>query len=198
MALAFLGVSTGVGIGLSNPNSHVPGMVATVFIWMYFTSFSTGWISVPWLYPAEVNSLRFRTKGAALATACDWLFNYVVVQTTPPGIHHLKWGLYLIYAIFNAVFVPLVYYLVVETRGRSLEDTDRWFEENSGWLVHNADHSVGRNSHSVLGKTRGGLVVAEDHEAMMAAFAVAADEDEDHLSSLGSPVSRRTSFPLND
>jgi len=64
MAIAFLGVSIGVGMGLSQPENHVPGIVATVFIWFYFTSFSTGWISVPWLYPAEVNSLRFRTKGA--------------------------------------------------------------------------------------------------------------------------------------
>ena len=120
-----------------------------------------------------------------------------VVQTTPPGIHHLKWGLYLIYAIFNAVFVPLVYYLVVETGGRSLEDTDRWFENNPRWLVHKADHSVGRESNGILGKTRGGMAVAEDHQAMMASFAVAADDDyDDDRSSLDSPVTRRSSFPM--
>lgn len=76
MAIAFLGVSIGVGLGLSMPDNHAPGIVATVFIWLYFSSFSSGWISVPWLYPAEINSLSMRTKGAALATACDWLFNY--------------------------------------------------------------------------------------------------------------------------
>lgn len=122
----------------------------------------------------------------------------VVVQTTPPGIHHLKWGLYLIYAIMNALWVPLVYYLVVETRGRSLEETDRWFENNPGWLVHKADHSVGRaDSTGILGKTRGGLQIAEDHTAMMAAFEIAADED-DETSSLGSPVTRRSSYHLDD
>lgn len=51
MAVAFLGVSIGVGAGLAAPASHAPGIVATVFIWLYFTSFSSGWISVPWLYP---------------------------------------------------------------------------------------------------------------------------------------------------
>lgn len=199
MAVAFLGVSVGVGVGLANPDSHAPGIAATVFIWLYFTAFSAGWISVPWLYPAEINSLKFRTKGAALATACDWLFNWVVVQTTPPGIHYLKGGLYLIYAIMNALWIPLVYYLVVETRGRSLEDTDRWLERNPGWLVHKADHSVGGRSgtNGILGKTRGGLRIAEDHEAMMAAFEVAADE-EDETSSVGSPVTRRSSYPLDD
>ena len=79
-----------------------------------------------------------RTKGAALATACDWLFNYFVVQTTPIGIHYLKWGLYLVYAILNACFVPIIYYFIVETAGKSLEQIDRWFAANPGWLVHKA------------------------------------------------------------
>lgn len=82
-----------------------------------------------------------RTKGAALATAMDWLFNYVVVQTTPIGIHYLHWGLYLIYAVLNAAFVPIVYYLIVETAGKSLEQIDRWFAANPSWLVHRADHA---------------------------------------------------------
>ena len=163
-----------------------------------------------------MNSLKFRTKGAALATACDWLFNYVsgtrkekaprviltamhqvVVQTTPLGIHHLKWGLYLIYALFNAAWVPLVYYLVVETRGRSLEETDRWFENNPDWLVHKADHSVAGGMNGTVGNRLDGLGVADDHEAMMRAFEVSAEDDDD-VSSLDSPVTRRSSYPNDE
>jgi len=197
MAVAFLGVSIGVGVGYAEPGRQGPGIVATVFIWLYFTAFSSGWISVPWLYPAEINSLRFRTKGAALATAMDWLFNYVVVQTTPVGIHHLKWGLYLIYAVLNATFVPLVYYLVVETQGRSLEETDRWFERNRGWLVHRADHTAGGDSHGMNGGVRlTKLETADDHEAMLRSFAVSGDDDDDDLASLESPVTRRGSYTM--
>lgn len=59
----------------------------------YTPSPSIGWVSIPWLFPAEVSSLSMRTKGAALATAMDWLLNYVVVQTTSIGMHYLHWGL---------------------------------------------------------------------------------------------------------
>ncbi|KAH9827786.1 transporter-domain-containing protein [Teratosphaeria destructans] len=194
MAIAFLGVSIGVGVGMAMPDSHAPGIVATVFIWLYFTAFSSGWISVPWLYPAEVNSLSTRTKGAALATACDWLFNYVVVQTTPPGIHHLQWGLYLIYAFLNAVFVPLVFYLVVETKGRSLEDTDRWFAENPEWLVHRASHSIISNS-ATDGRVLSKLTIPDDHATMMGAFELSAGS-ESHGSE--SPVTHRGSYPMLD
>ena len=136
-SLAFLGVAISTEVG----HDLTSGIIATVCISIYFIAFGFAWIAIPWLYPAEINSLSMRTKGAALATACDWLFNYLVVQTTPIGMHYLHWGIYLIYALFNAAFVPIVYYLVVETAGRSLEQIDRWFELNPGWLVHKADHS---------------------------------------------------------
>jgi len=111
---------------------------------LYFIAFGFGWVAVPWLYPAEINSLSMRTKGAAIKTAMDWLFNYIVVQTTPIGIHYLKWGLYLVYSVLNALFVPIIYFLVVETAGKSLEQIDRWFAQNPGWLVHK-DSTLAQN-----------------------------------------------------
>ena len=42
MAVAFFGVSTGVGIGGALPGSIWPGIVAVIFIWLYFTAFSGG------------------------------------------------------------------------------------------------------------------------------------------------------------
>lgn len=134
-AVAFLGISISTEVS-HDRGSHIPGIIATVFICLFFVAFGFGWVATPWLYPAEVNSLSMRTKGAALATAMDWIFNYFVVQTTPIGIEYLKWGLYLFYAILNALFVPLIYFLIVETAGKSLEQIDRWFAQNPGWLVH--------------------------------------------------------------
>ena len=148
MAVAFFGIAISTEISHDNGH-HIPGIVATVFITFYFLAFGFGWVAVPWLYPAEINSLSMRTKGAALATACDWLFNYVVVQTTPIGIHYLHWGLYLLYAILNACFVPLIYYLVVETAGKSLEQIDQWFAANTGWLVHKAGQAAVTIKHGV-------------------------------------------------
>ena len=69
MAIAFLGVATGVGIGGALPSSNWPGIVSVVFIWLYFTAFSSGWISIPWLYAAEVNGLSMRGKAASLGTS---------------------------------------------------------------------------------------------------------------------------------
>jgi hypothetical protein len=176
MSIAFLGIAISVGIGQSNSDSAsklVPGIVATVFMFLYFTAFSFGWITVPWLYPAEINSLSMRSKGAALATASDWLFNYVVVQTTPIGIHHLGWTLYLIYAVLNASFVPFVYYFIVETAGKSLEQIDRWFASNPGWRVDKTNQEIGQDENAARHSGEAG-----DQERMLKDFDVGSDEED--------------------
>ena len=164
-SLAFLGVAISTEVG----HDLTSGIIATVCISIYFIAFGFAWIAIPWLYPAEINSLSMRTKGAALATACDWLFNYLVVQTTPIGMHYLRWGIYLIYAIFNAAFVPIVYYLVVETAGRSLEQIDRWFELNPSWLVHKADHSPAFER-MATGDEGMEMMTADENEGMVKAY----------------------------
>ena len=150
-SIAFVGISISTEVS-HDKGAHIPGIVATVFICLYFIAFGFGWVATPWLYPAEVNSLSMRTKGAALATAMDWIFNYFVVQTTPIGMEHLKWGLYLVYAVFNASFVPLIYFFIVETAGKSLEQIDRWFAQNPGWFVHRtSEKSTGGSDGSDAG-----------------------------------------------
>lgn len=93
-----------------------------------------------------------RTKGAAIGTATNWIFNFMgisspdisnldslhgepVVEITPPGIQSLQWKFYIIWTIFNGAFVPIVYLFYPETADRSLEDIDRMYRENPKLLV---------------------------------------------------------------
>jgi hypothetical protein len=76
-----------------------------------------------------------RTKGAALGTGTNWIFNFLVVEITPYGIQSLHWQFYIIWTVFNASFVPLVYFLLPETAGRSLEDIDDYYRNNPPLLV---------------------------------------------------------------
>jgi hypothetical protein len=93
MAVAFFGVATGVGIGGALPGSSWPGIVAVVFIWLYFTAFSGGWISIPWLYAAEVNGLSMRGKAASLGkhtTLIDLSFSSHSLLTVLSSSHRLR------------------------------------------------------------------------------------------------------------
>lgn len=45
------------------------------FVLLYNCMYGFFWGPVPWLLPAEVFPLRARSKGVALATCTNWLFN---------------------------------------------------------------------------------------------------------------------------
>ncbi|KAE9376448.1 sugar transporter [Stipitochalara longipes BDJ] len=116
-------------------HKHQIASASVSFFFLYYIFFSIGWQGIPFLYPAEINSLSMRTKGVAVSTATSWAFNYMVVQITPLGVQNLGWRFYIIWAVCNAAMVPVVYLFYPETADRSLEDIDRFFKENQGIFI---------------------------------------------------------------
>jgi len=108
------------------------GSAATAFFFLYYIFFGICWQGVPWLYPTEINGMSMRTKGSALGAASNWISNFIVVQITPIGINRLGWRFYLIWMVFNAAFVPLIWLFYPETSNRHLEDIDRIYRDNPG------------------------------------------------------------------
>ena len=49
------------------------------------------------------------------------------MQITPPAISNIGWRTYIIFAVLNALWVPIIYLFFPETRGLELEDVDRLF-----------------------------------------------------------------------
>lgn len=54
---------------------------------------------------------------------------------TPIGIDNIGWKFYIIWAILNALFVPIIYVFYPETANRRLEDIDRYFAEGKHVFV---------------------------------------------------------------
>ncbi|KAF2242601.1 sugar transporter [Trematosphaeria pertusa] len=111
------------------------GKASVVFFFLYYIGFGLGMLGIPWLYPTEINSLPMRTKGAAVATATDWITNFVVVEVTPRGLQNLGWRFYIVWTVLNAAFLPILYLFYPETSDRSLEDIDAYYRENPSLIV---------------------------------------------------------------
>jgi hypothetical protein len=52
-----------------------------------------------------------------------------VVQITPPAISNIGWKTYIIFAVFNAAWIPVVYFFFPETKGMELEEVDKMFSK---------------------------------------------------------------------
>lgn len=114
-------VSMAVLAGMTSDLTTVTGIVATVFIFLYCSSFAIGWGNVPWvrfsnlllrlplgyriannakqLFAAELTPLVIRAPSAAIATTGNWLFNFFVVMITPVCFNNIGWRTYVIFAV---------------------------------------------------------------------------------------------------
>ncbi|KAL4912392.1 hypothetical protein BDW62DRAFT_206503 [Aspergillus aurantiobrunneus] len=84
----------------------------------------------------SILAVKMRNIGTSFATTVNWLFVYVVVVATPIGIETIGWRYYTLYAIFNFLFIPIIWHFYVETANLSLEQVDRLYEIN---------HDAGKN-----------------------------------------------------
>ncbi|ORX65027.1 MFS general substrate transporter [Linderina pennispora] len=70
-----------------------------VMVYLFVISFAASWGPVGWIYPAEIFPMHIRSRASSIATASNWLFNFVVGLVAPILIKKITWGLDLIFAI---------------------------------------------------------------------------------------------------
>jgi hypothetical protein len=106
--------------------------LALFFIFFFNFAFGGTWVPLAWIYPPEITPLRLRHVGTAIAVGAEWLFAFVVgmilylmglmvVKSGPTALQNIGWKIYCVYAIFNFLQIPFVYFMCPETQGKSLE-----------------------------------------------------------------------------
>lgn len=65
------------------------GIVAVVMVFLYNSFYAFGWLTIPFVYPAEITTLRLRAKGAAIASFGAWIIEFMVVQITPIAVQNI-------------------------------------------------------------------------------------------------------------
>jgi Sugar (and other) transporter len=114
--------------------AHSSGIAAAAMLFIFQGAFTIGFQATVWVYPSEILPLRLRQRGSSISTASNWICNYLIVQITPPAITNIGWRTYIIFAVLNAFWVPIIYLFFPETKGLELEDVDRLFSKD-----HRAD-----------------------------------------------------------
>lgn len=104
------------------PSATASAAVAFMFLYMLIYGMTAN--CVPWVYVPEILPLDARTRGMAIGTSSNWIWNFVVVMITPVIIARLSFKAYLIFTATNAAFVVLVWWLFPETGNLRLEDVD--------------------------------------------------------------------------
>ncbi|KAI9053902.1 hypothetical protein LZ554_002847 [Drepanopeziza brunnea f. sp. 'monogermtubi'] len=155
--VAIIGVTVGfnhthlnaAGDPIADNISAVNAQIAFIAIFIFF--FASTWGPGAWILIGEIFPLPIRSRGVGLSTASNWLWNTIIAVITPYMVGedyaNLKSSVFFIWGgLCTAAFV-YSYFLVPETKGLSLEQVDRMFEESTPrtsakWVPHETFASV--------------------------------------------------------
>jgi len=139
--VAIIGVTVGFNKLTTNAAGeqvaqNIPAVNAQIaFIAIFIFFFATTWGPGAWVLIGEIFPLPIRSRGVALSTASNWLWNTIIAVITPylvgPDEGNLRSSVFFLWGgLCTAAFV-YSYFLIPETKGLTLEQVDKMFEEST-------------------------------------------------------------------
>jgi SP family arabinose:H+ symporter-like MFS transporter len=126
MALSLLGVSAAIRFQDS-------GIVVLVFVLTYVACFAVGVGTGTWVMMAEICPTRVRGRAMSLATVCLWCGTLLVTLTFLSLVNVFTApGAFVLYAFISVGAFLFVWRGVPETKGRTLEDIEKWWLTQRG------------------------------------------------------------------
>ena len=117
---------TGASFFITDSNGKIGNVTAGIYVFGMIYSWGPG--PVPFTYSAEAYPLSVRTYGMSLATATTWAFNFALSFSWPTMQKAFQpSGAFIWYATWNIIGAILVWLVVRETKGYSLEELDEVF-----------------------------------------------------------------------
>ncbi|PLB49121.1 putative MFS monosaccharide transporter [Aspergillus steynii IBT 23096] len=108
-------------------NTKTPGVVMVVFACLFILGFASTWGPQAWTIIAELYPSEYRARAMSLATASNWLWNFLLAFFTPFITSAIDFRLGYVFAGCLFLAAGLVYVAVVEGRGRTLEEIDTMY-----------------------------------------------------------------------
>ncbi|KAL8783184.1 MAG: hypothetical protein Q9213_004813 [Squamulea squamosa] len=112
-------------------NTFGGGAVAMIFL--FTMTFGATWLTVPWLYPAEIFPLEVRARGNAWGVVGWSIGNGWLTLLCPVMFQALNEKTLYIFAACNVITIPMVYCLYPESNQRTLEEMNLLFAADSIW-----------------------------------------------------------------
>lgn len=120
---------------LSDPAAASNLMLACIILYIGCFGLSVG--PVVWVILSEIFPTAVRGRALGLATFCLWVSDYAITQTFPMMDAKGSWFVahfnhafpFYLYAIFCLILIGVVWFFVPETKGKSLEEIERSWQE---------------------------------------------------------------------
>lgn len=110
------------------------GTIAVMFMFSGFYSFT--FTPLTTLYPSELYPFKMRSAGTSLYTVFNGLFGLISSFVLPIAMSNIGWKYYIVNASYDIIFIPIIYYYWMETKGADIEFIDEKFWEHPLNIKH--------------------------------------------------------------
>jgi SP family sugar:H+ symporter-like MFS transporter len=112
----------------NNPQSTPQaGNIMIVFTCLFIAAFATTWGPLVWAIVGELYPARYRAICMAVATASNWLFNFLISFFSTLITNDIDYYYGLVFGGCCFALFFAVYFLMIETKDRSLEEIDTMY-----------------------------------------------------------------------
>ncbi|KAF4976233.1 hypothetical protein FZEAL_7071 [Fusarium zealandicum] len=116
--------------GLANGNiDKASGYAFIAMMFLYGIVISFCWTPLQALYPAEILNTDIRARGIAADKFVAAIASFINLYATPIALHDIGWKTYTIFLVLHVIHWVLMYFVTVETKGRSLEEVEEIFND---------------------------------------------------------------------
>jgi sugar porter (SP) family MFS transporter len=131
------------------PDGEISGGVSAVVIITilgFVSFFAISWGPIIWAFCAEIFPNKYRAKGVAITTCCNWVGNTIVGYVTPILLDHIGFSTFFFYGSFCILCVIFAFW-IIETARISLEHMTPLWEKKLGRKFHGG-HGYGEEEDS--------------------------------------------------
>ncbi|GMN32360.1 hypothetical protein TIFTF001_003645 [Ficus carica] len=125
---AKFGVSGNPGV---LPKWYAYGLV--FFIRVYVAGFAWSWGPLGWLVPSEIFPLEVSSAAQSVNVSVNMIFTFAIAQVFTTMLCHMKFELFIFFAIFVVIMSVFIYALLQETKGVPIEEMGVVWRNHPYW-----------------------------------------------------------------
>ena len=122
------------GFPIATPESRRYGAASAAFIFIFTSTFGATWLTVPWLYPAEIFPLEVRAKGNAWGVVGWSIGNGWLTLILPVMFNRIGGKTLYVFGAANILSIPMVWAFYPESNQRTLEEMNLLFAADTPWV----------------------------------------------------------------
>ncbi|KAF5369385.1 hypothetical protein D9758_002546 [Tetrapyrgos nigripes] len=126
---AWLFVFAAAGTAKNPETDQAIGKLMIISACLFILGYATTWAPCVWILIGETFPTRTRAKQAAISTASNWLWNFLLAFFTTPIVNSIRFSYGFVFAGCNLLGAIVVYFFLYESANLTLEAVDRMYND---------------------------------------------------------------------